>query len=396
MSLNNNNSDLEYRGQHPPYSLSLQADETHREQHQEMNPEHVFAVKCQQVNCSLCDDCTTAAASDIQYYGDDSTTAPSASASEVCANHSSQDEYFLKIPTKYNKTQHIDTGPDTVVAPSRQQSRCTYQYLNSQPNFQIDLGHSTLSIPERKIIPPHDTSNATTNNLTSTITTSRDYDDDVRVKMSSLQTTGADSHSTAQSQSSQSSCASGNTFISSVSATQHNDGNGINAATHQHFKTRRCTPLGTPEDCKRLSDFNHFLRSECLKLVLAQTAKNKIKINQVGIQCRFCAHVAHRERGGRSSTFPSKVGNIYQTVMMMINGHFPCKHMPSNVRKRYNILKMEKCSADSLFPRKYWKESALSCGMRDGPEGGIFMIPTLLSADEIAAFVLKLIRSGDF
>jgi len=375
MSLTNNNSCLEYREQHPPCSLSLKADKTKREQHQEMNPEHAFAVKYQHVDCSLCDYCRTAAAYDPQYYGDDSTTAPSTSASDVCADHLSQDDYFLKIPTKYNETQHIDTGYDTVVAPSRQQSRCTCQYLNSQPNFQIDLRVSPLSILERKIVPPQD--------------------DDVRVKLPSLQTTGTDSHSTAHSQSSQSSCASGSTFISSVSATQHNDGNGINAVTPQHFKTRSCTPLGTPKDCKRLSDFNHFLRSECLKLVLAQTAKKKIKMNQVGIQCQFCAHMPHRERGGRSSTFPSKVGNIYGTVMMMIHGHFPCKHMPSNVRERYSVLKIAKCSADNLFPREYWKESALSYGMRDGPEGGIFMIPTLLSADEIAAFVLEFMMSGD-
>jgi len=152
-----------------------------------------------------------------------------------------------------------------------------------------------------------------------------------------------------------------------------------------HFRTRPFIPLGTPDDWKQLSEFNTFIRAECLEVIVAtaedvrsRQKSQQIQIGQVGIRCRFCAHLAHEERRNGSSVFPSKISTIYQRVTMMVKDHFPrCLEMPSDVRVSYITLKGQKTKGrgDVQRSRQYWDESALRIGIKDGASRGLFIDP---------------------
>lgn len=147
----------------------------------------------------------------------------------------------------------------------------------------------------------------------------------------------------------------------------------------RHFRDRVFVPLGTVEDEIWLSPFLCFLRSQCIEMFRAKdvdvsyrrSAKTKVEINQIGIRCRFCAHKPYQSRGKRSSSFPSSVSRIYQSVTMMIREHFhSCSEFPEEVRNRYCALKNETTKGE-LESKRYWAQSASKLGMAD-TEKGIF------------------------
>ena len=122
-----------------------------------------------------------------------------------------------------------------------------------------------------------------------------------------------------------------------------------------------------------LSKFLCFVRLECIEVFTAteedvneRLSSKRVKINQAGIRCRFCAHL--RERKGRSSHFPSSIPRIYQGVSMMIYKHFPiCDQMPTHIRSKYNELKKFTKRGD-VCSQDYWVQSATAIGLIDTPE----------------------------
>ena len=145
-----------------------------------------------------------------------------------------------------------------------------------------------------------------------------------------------------------------------------------------HYTKRTIIPLGTEDDQIWLSEFLCFLRAECVEVFRASKAdvryrKNskKIKNNQVGIRCRFCAHLPHQARGSRSSSYPSSISRIYQSFTMMIRDHFSkCNDMPDDIRMKYNRLKASTTKGE-MESKRYWTESASALGLHDEPGGGI-------------------------
>jgi len=373
---NHDGRGLKNRRQHNHHTLTLRADEP-------PGGGHILPVIGETFTGFSSSACTVITTSGISDCDDNSMVAPSMSESEANTSDVSQDGSLLTIPAKHNEIQHMNIVADTFIALSRQHDQYTNTYLQAQNNLQTNPRDCSLSIVGTKNPPLYDKIHTTTNKESCSTTASR------------RQTKIPNYHSITQPEPTylpQYSCARGDTAKCFTAQNKQDDRKRkSNIISPQEFKTRSFTPLGNPQDYKRVSDFNYFLRSECLELVVAKAADvehrhitQKIKMDQVGIQCRFCAYMPHRGRGARSSTFPSKLSNIYRNITMVVLHHFPCKHMPSNFRKRYNMFQMGKSSADSIFPRQYWEESAFQRGMRDGLEGGIFMIPTLLSDNEIA------------
>ena len=90
-----------------------------------------------------------------------------------------------------------------------------------------------------------------------------------------------------------------------------------------------------------------FVRSECVEVfsasshdVASRTNSKKVVLDQARIRCRFCAHIPHRERAGRSSSFPSLTSRIYQSLTMMLRDHFTiCRAMPPQIQHKYDNLK---------------------------------------------------------
>jgi len=152
----------------------------------------------------------------------------------------------------------------------------------------------------------------------------------------------------------------------------------------EHHSKRSYVPLGDESDRIWLSDFFSFLRKECVEvfeassqLVKERNRYKQIFLNQVGIRCRFCAHLPYSQRGKRSCSFPQTQCRIYQSVTMMIRDHFRvCKEMPSDIRKEYDEKKAETRRGE-LEARQYWTDSSKRLGLVDTPFGIFYHEKTL-------------------
>mmetsp|Transcript_16304 Transcript_16304/g.23227 ORF Transcript_16304/g.23227 Transcript_16304/m.23227 type:complete len:445 (-) Transcript_16304:85-1419(-) len=139
------------------------------------------------------------------------------------------------------------------------------------------------------------------------------------------------------------------------------------------------TMLSFQDDCKFISPFLCFLRSQCLEVFEANMdfvelryISKKIKIRQVGIRCVFCSSVPLDNRANRSSCFPSSLDKIYQSVTMMIHDHmFRCEEIPIFIRHHLKYLKKRSCKGLTRS-RKYWCKSAENIGLVNANPGIIF------------------------
>jgi len=137
-----------------------------------------------------------------------------------------------------------------------------------------------------------------------------------------------------------------------------------------HFSRRRHIPLATDEDVNWLSEFQTYCRAEFLDIFWAtaedvenRNTSRKVTLKQMGIRCRFCAHLEHNLRARRASAFPSSTSQIYQSFNMMIRDHYPnCQEVPSVKMEVFHKLKSRnnQGAADS---KKYWRHAAEKIGI---------------------------------
>ena len=147
--------------------------------------------------------------------------------------------------------------------------------------------------------------------------------------------------------------------------------------TQDEIRERSFVCLGINEDQQRLSTFLCFLRKNCIEVfrakpidVYVRRRSKKIVHDQVGIRCRFCAHLSPCDRLGRSSSFPSSIDRIYQSVTMMIREHFSqCPEMLTEIREQYTVYRNMTRKKDLLESKTYWVDSAKSLGMYDSDQG---------------------------
>ena len=139
-------------------------------------------------------------------------------------------------------------------------------------------------------------------------------------------------------------------------------------------------PLSTSDDFDRLSNYLCFVRSQCLEVfeatevdVTSRKKSKTIRKGQVGIRCRFCAHLPYKRRAGRSSSFPGSKSRIYQSVTMMLRDHFfYCKVMPLEIKELYLSLKENK-SYGVTDSKQHWVNSAGRLGLADTAYGLRFL-----------------------
>jgi hypothetical protein len=140
------------------------------------------------------------------------------------------------------------------------------------------------------------------------------------------------------------------------------------------YSQRGKHPLGIDEDHNWLSEFHSFVRSELVEVFRAsredcKARNNSIAYHQVGIRCRFCAHISPTARAGRSSAFPSSLRQLYQSFTMMLRDHFgKCDMMPLRVRKDFLALK-DKPSQGATDSKRFWIYSGMKVGMADSANG---------------------------
>ena len=143
-----------------------------------------------------------------------------------------------------------------------------------------------------------------------------------------------------------------------------------------HYCQRIHVPLATDEDQNWLSDFLCFVRSELVEVfranhddVKARNSSKKVSLGQIGIRCRFCAHLPTNARASRSSSYPSSVSRIYQSLTMMLRDHFSkCGAMPQHIQQRFLDLK-GKTSQGATDSKHYWIHSSHKLGLVDSDSG---------------------------
>lgn len=146
-----------------------------------------------------------------------------------------------------------------------------------------------------------------------------------------------------------------------------------------HYSQRKIVSLSTDQDQNWLSEYLCFVRSELIEVCQANTgdasSRNSckaIKAGQVGIRCRYCAHVPVSMRNGRSSSYPSSLSRIYQSLTMMLREHFSgCTHVPKELQDRISEFK-EAPSQGTADSKRFWTWSAAQLGLVDSKVGGIW------------------------
>jgi hypothetical protein len=150
-----------------------------------------------------------------------------------------------------------------------------------------------------------------------------------------------------------------------------------------HYSQRPHVPLGIDEDNNWLTEFQCFIRFDLIEVVQATrhvdqiNAKNGGNNNngggetfqQVGVRCRYCAHLHPGQRASRSSAFPSSIRQLYQSFTMMLRDHFEqCSEIPPLRKKLFSELKA-KNSQGAYDSKQYWIYAAEKLGMIDSDHG---------------------------
>ena len=138
-----------------------------------------------------------------------------------------------------------------------------------------------------------------------------------------------------------------------------------------------CVPLGLPDDKYWLSELQVYLRANFAEafgateddIAAPMHGRNKpIALGQVGIRCMHCKNDNPAERGQQSTSYPSQISGIYNSVQQMLRLHYDCcLSMPAHVRSRIEQLRL---SCSSRGGRKqYWIDSAKRLGLVDTAHG---------------------------
>ena len=144
------------------------------------------------------------------------------------------------------------------------------------------------------------------------------------------------------------------------------------------------TPLALPEDGKKLSHHQVFLRYQIEAFRASEEdisthtrGRNKpVTLGQIGIRCRHCAHIPVGKRQKGSTYFPATVNGLYQASQNMSTTHMQCglcSEMPLAIKQEFARLISTKV-ASSGAGRPYWARAAQKLGLYDTEENGIRFI----------------------
>jgi hypothetical protein len=143
-----------------------------------------------------------------------------------------------------------------------------------------------------------------------------------------------------------------------------------------HDEVAHTIPLSQPACLARLVDeynLSHhqdYLRQQIEAFQATQDdvmthtrGRNKaIHVGQVGIRCRYCAHIPVSRRQKGSTYFPSNKFGIYQAAQNMSTAHIQCRlctEMPKATTLKFiEIVSAKKMNCSSGAGRPYWAQSA--------------------------------------
>jgi hypothetical protein len=105
-----------------------------------------------------------------------------------------------------------------------------------------------------------------------------------------------------------------------------------------------------------------------------------VRLHQVGIQCRHCAHLAPNQRGKGAVYFPSSTMGLYQAAQNMNATHLQCglcPQMPESTKAMFaQLLGTKTSGSSSAGGRAYWGRCAQKMCLVDTDQG-IFAVGTI-------------------
>jgi len=149
------------------------------------------------------------------------------------------------------------------------------------------------------------------------------------------------------------------------------------AANQQAVPTSKGIPLALPSDVNQLSGYQIFIRHQLEFFVSEQSdcdtnvqgRKKRVKLGQIGIRCRHCAHTPVRQRGRGSVYYPQKLMGVYQAAQNMATTHLAiaCLCIPEQTRQELMILHKRRDTASG--GKIFWANACISMGMTEDDDG---------------------------
>jgi len=167
----------------------------------------------------------------------------------------------------------------------------------------------------------------------------------------------------------------------------------IDEAPVENYTQRTFLPLGIEEDNNWLSELHCLVRLNFMEVfragrqeVASRSANKKIAYLQVGVRCRYCAHLPSNLKAARSSAFPSSIRQIYQSFTMMLRDHFAqCMYIPEAGKVRFKTLKTGATQGAS-HSKHYWYYSAKKVGLIDTDNGIVVNEDSLAAGKSLPPF----------
>jgi hypothetical protein len=100
----------------------------------------------------------------------------------------------------------------------------------------------------------------------------------------------------------------------------------------------------------------------------AQGRNRPVVLGQVGIRCRFCAHVPPKERRRGAMYYPSKLLGVYQAAQNLATTHLceSCTRVPSELRAELCRLRDQKSSAGG---KVHWAKTIEALSVHEDEHG---------------------------
>ena len=133
----------------------------------------------------------------------------------------------------------------------------------------------------------------------------------------------------------------------------------------------------------QLSALHAFARRTCIEVFAASTEdqakytrskeSKRARLGQVGLRCVFCKHLPGKLVANQATSFPTSINNLYESTRNWHRFHMPrCKHIPKDVRLKYDELKRVDNKKNRFATKDYFVNSAKKLGMIDTPVGIFF------------------------
>jgi hypothetical protein len=101
----------------------------------------------------------------------------------------------------------------------------------------------------------------------------------------------------------------------------------------------------------------------------AQGRNRPVVLGQLGIRCRWCAHVAPKERTRGAVYYPSKLLGVYQAAQNLAKNHLceSCTNVPANLRTELCLLRDKKSSVSG--GKGHWAKALEALSVHEDEHG---------------------------